>query len=197
MVVRPFLVAFISSVAACKGSVTGAVYAIDSGQPVKVEGHSVFLVSVSDEVRSVLKSVCLDGGAAAWQEKLGAERNRLREMATAYEDSAGAERTARGMSRRWRHLQRLAYNYSDSAMHTNTEPPTVSADLIEKLSIKRASTGANGGYEFTNLPRGQYLVAADIRHEYRWVPVEVSHTRTTADVSESGSQSGCAIAGRL
>jgi hypothetical protein len=183
--------------AACKGSVTGAVYAIDSGQPVKVEGHSVFLVSVSDELRSVLRAVCPDGGAAAWQEKLSAERNRLHDVAAAYEDSAGAERTLRGMSRRWRQLQRLTYTYADSAMHTNTDPPTVSGDLIEKLSIKRASTDPNGGYEFTNLPRGQYLIAADIRHEYRWVPVEVSRARTTADVSETGSQSGCAIAGRL
>jgi hypothetical protein len=197
MVVRPLLVAFSLAITACKGSVTGAVYAIDSGQPVTVAGHAVFLVSVSDEVRTVLKSVCPDGGVAAWQEKLGAERNRLRGVAAIYEDSAGEERTRRGMTQRWRQLKRLSYTHADSAMHTNADPPTIGADLIEKLSIKRASTGENGAFEFSNLPRGQYLVAADIRHEYRWVPVEVSHSKTTADVSETGSQSGCAIAGRL
>lgn len=197
MGIRTLLVAFISSVSACQGSVAGAVYAIDSGQPIKIVGQSVFLVSVSDEVRTALKSVCPDGGIAGWQAKLGAERDRLGAVAAAYEDSATVERTLTGMSRRWRQLKRLAYANSDSAMHTNMEPPTVTGDLIEKLSIKRASTSENGGYEFTGLPHGQYLVAADIRHEYRWVPVEVSRSRTTADVSESGSQSGCMIAGRL
>jgi hypothetical protein len=197
MVVRPFLVALFWGISACKGSVTGAVYAIDSGQPIRVSGHSVFLVSVSDEVRSVLKSVCPDGGVVAWREKLGAEQNRLRRVAANYEDSAADERTLRGMSRRWRQLKRASYVYSDSAMHTTSEPPTIGADLIEKLAMQRASTGDSGGYEFTNLPRGQYLIAADIRHEYRWVPVEVTRFKTTADVSENGSQSGCAIAGRL
>lgn len=197
MVVRLFLVAASLAVTGCKGSVAGAVYAIDSGQPVTVAGHAVFLVSVSDEVRTVLKSVCPDGGAAAWQEKLRAERDRLRGIASTYDDSAGEERTYRGMTQRWRQLKRLSYAYADSAMHTNADPPTIGGELIEKLSIQHASTGENGAYEFSNLPQGQYLVAADIRHEYRWVPVEVSHSQTRADVSESGSQSGCAIAGRL
>ncbi|MEP6492627.1 MAG: hypothetical protein ABJF01_08120 [bacterium] len=197
MVVKHFLLALFALATACRGSIGGAVYAIDGGQPVRVAGHAVFLLSVSDEVRSVLNSACPQGGAAAWLEKVAAERDRLRGVAAVYEDSAGQERGLRGMSQRWRQLKRAAYAYTDSALHASAEPPTVSGELIEKLSIQRASTSSNGDYEFESLPAGEYLIVADVRHDYRWVPVAVSRARATVDVRENSSLTGCTIASQL
>ncbi|HTE44372.1 MAG TPA: carboxypeptidase-like regulatory domain-containing protein [Gemmatimonadaceae bacterium] len=197
MVVKYVVLAIVAGTSACKGSISGAVYAVDGGHSVGVGGQSVYLLSVSDEVRSVLNSACPQDGVAAWQEKLAAERERLRRVAKTYDDSAGDERALRGMSQRWRQFKRLSFSYTDSALRANAEPPTVSGDLIEKLSVKRASTSSNGEYEFESLPPGRYLIVADVRHEYRWVPVAVSRARATVDVRENSSHSGCAIASRM
>jgi hypothetical protein len=76
--------------------------------------------------------------------------------------------------------------YRDSAASMNGQPPPIPGDLVEKLSINRANTGSDGRYVFQQLPPGPYLVATELRDEYRWVPVEVKRSAALADRQAAG-----------
>ena len=179
--------------AGCKGSIEGTVYGTDSPDAIRLSGQPVFLVAASPDVGSALKTVC-PANAAGWTEAIRAERERFSVLATAYADSAKDEFTQRRGSRRWTALIRLMNVYRDSAASMNGQPPPIPGDLIEKLSINRANTGSDGRYVFQQLPPGPYLVATELRDEYRWVPVEVKRSAALADVRPHGSRTTCDVA---
>jgi hypothetical protein len=87
--------------------------------------------------------------------------------------------------------------YRDSAATMDGQPPPIPRDLVEKLSVNRTNTGADGHYAFTELPAGTYLVATELRDEYRWVPVQIGRATSAADVTPKGSQTTCDVARRL
>ena len=60
--------------------------------------------------------------------------------------------------------------------------------------MNRANTGPDGRYVFGPLAPGTYLVATELRDEYRWVPVQVARTKAIADVTPRGSQASCDVA---
>jgi hypothetical protein len=182
--------------AACSGSIEGTVYGTDSATPVRVTGHSVFLLSASNEVTSVLKSVC-PASSADWAERSRRERARFDQLAVAYGDSARDEFALRHGGRRWTALVRAMNIYRDSAAKMDGRPPAIPGDLIEKLATNRVSTNDDGRYTFSNLPPGQYLVATDLHDEFRWIPVQVSRAKRTADITPRASQASCDVARQL
>jgi hypothetical protein len=182
--------------AACSGSIEGTVYGTDGTPPVRVTGHQVFLLSTTDEVTSVLKSIC-PVSASDWAEKSRSERARLQGVATAYSDSARDEFALRHGGRRWTALIRAMNIYRDSAAKTDGRQPTVSGDLIEKLATNRVSTDDGGRYAFSKLSPGQYLVVTDLQNEFRWIPVQVSRAKRTADITPRASGASCDVVRQL
>jgi hypothetical protein len=177
----------------CKGSIEGRVFGTDDAQPLRLSGHLVFLLSTSDEIVSALKSVC-PANTADWNERVRSERERLSQSAAAYGDSARDELAQRRASRRWSALVRMMNIYRDSAARMDGRPPSVPSDLVEKLAVNRANTGDDGRYVFGELAPGTYLVATELRDEFRWKPVQVARTKAIADVTPERSQAGCDIA---
>jgi hypothetical protein len=147
-------------------------------------------------VTSVLKSIC-PANAAAWADQSRSERARLEQAAAAYSDSARDELTLHHGGRRWTALVRTMNIYRDSAVKMDGKPPAVPEDLIEKLATNRVSTGNDGRYVFSGLSPGQYLVVTDIRDEFRWLPVQVSRAKRTADITPRASQTSCDVARQL
>ena len=186
----------VCALTACSGSIEGTVYGTDGDSPVRVTGHEVFLISASNEVTSVLKSVC-PVSAADWAEKSRRERARFEQLAAAYSDSARDELTVRRGGRRWTGLVRAMNIYRDSAVRMDGRPPTIPGDLIEKLATNRVSTDGGGRYAFSKLPPGQYLVVTDLQNEYRWIPVQVSRATRTANITPRASQASCDVARQL
>jgi len=178
---------------ACSGSIEGTVYGTDDAPAVRVSGHQVFLLSTSNEVASVLKSIC-PASAAEWAEKARGERARFEQFAVAYGDSARDEFTLRHGGRRWTALIRAMNTYRDSAAKMDGRQPTIPGDLIEKLATNRVNTDAGGKYAFPKLAPGQYLVVTDLRNEFRWIPVQVSRAKRTADITPRASQASCDVA---
>jgi hypothetical protein len=188
-----FTLALLCAAAGCKGSIEGAVYGTDDSTAVRVTGHPVFLLSTAAEVAAVLKSIC-PANPAEWSERSRAEHARLEQIAAAYGDSARDELALRRGGRRWTSLVRVMNMYRDSAAATNGRQPSVPGDLIEKLAINRVMTGENGRFVFPNLSPGSYLVATELRDEFRWVPVQVSRTKRTTDIMPRSSHSSCDVA---
>jgi hypothetical protein len=183
----------VSAIAGCKGSIEGSVFGTDSPQPLRLSGKSVFLLAASADVGSALKAAC-PSNAAGWNEAVRAERERFGELATAYSDSARDEFAQHRSSRRWTALIRLMNVYRDSAASMTGQPPPIPGDLIEKLSINQVNTSSDGRFAFRELPPGTYLVATELRDEYRWVPVEVKRSTAVADVTPRGSRTTCDVA---
>ena len=190
---RLFVAIGLVTAAGCKGSIEGTVYGTDSPDAVRLSGQAVFLVAASSDVGSALKTVC-PANAAGWGEAIRAERERFGVLAAAYGDSAKDEFTQRRGSRRWTGLVRLMNVYRDSAASMNGQPPPIPGDLVEKLSINRANTGSDGRYVFQQLPPGPYLVATELRDEFRWVPVEVKRSAAVVDVRPQASRTTCDVA---
>ena len=184
------------AITACSGSIEGTVYGTDGTSPVRVTGHQVFLLSTANEVTSVLKSVC-PANAAEWAEQSRGERARFDSLATAYSDSARDELAARRGGRRWTTLVRTMNIYRDSAAKMDGRPPTIPGDLIEKLATNRVSTDDAGRYAFSDLAPGQYLIVTDLHDELRWLAVQVSRGKQTADVTPRVSRSSCDVARQL
>ena len=182
--------------AACSGSIEGTVYGTDGASPVRVSGHQVFLLSTANEVTSVLKSVC-PASATEWAEQSRSERARFEQLAAAYGDSARDELALRHGGRRWSALVRAMNIYRDSAAKMDGRPPTIPGDLIEKLATNRVSTDDAGRYAFSNLSPGQYLVVTDLHDEFRWLPVQVSRAKRTADITPRASGASCDVARQL
>jgi len=190
---RLIVVAGLVASASCKGSIEGSVFGTDSPQPVRLSGQAVFLLAASPDVGSALKTVC-PANAPGWREAVRAERERFGALAATYGDSARDELALRRGSRRWTSLIRTMNMYRDSAASMNGQPPPIPGDLVEKLSMNRANTSSDGHYEFRQLPPGTYLVATELRDEYRWVPVEVRRSTAVADVTPRGSRTTCDVA---
>jgi hypothetical protein len=186
----------VCATAACSGSIEGTVYGTDGTAPVRVSGHLVFLLSTANEVTSVLKSVC-PASAADWAERARNERARLEQIAAAYSDSARDEFTLRHGGRRWTALVRAMNIYRDSAEKMDGRQPTIPGELIEQLATNRVNTDDAGRYAFVNLTPGQYLVVTDLHDEFRWLPVQVSRAKRTADVTPRASQASCDVARQL
>ena len=182
--------------AACSGSIEGTVYGTDGTPPVRVTGHQVFLLSTSNEVTSVLKSIC-PASAAEWTERARGERVRFEALAAAYGDSARDELALHRGGRRWTALVRAMNIYRDSAAKMDGRLPAVPEDLIEKLATNRVSTDDGGRYACPKLPPGQYLVVTDLQNELRWIPVQVSRAKRTADITPRASQASCDVARQL
>lgn len=182
--------------AGCKGSIEGSVYGTDSPQSIRLTGQAVFLLAASSAVGSALRTVC-PANAAGWSEAVRAERERFGALAAAYTDSAREEFAQHRGSRRWTGLIRMMNLYRDSAASMTGQPPTIPSDLVEKLSINRVNTTADGRYAFRKLAPGTYLLATDLRDEFRWVPVEVKRTTTLADITPRGSRTTCNVAAKL
>jgi len=182
--------------AACSGSIEGTVYGTDGIPPVRVTRHEVFLLSATDEVTSVLKSVC-PASATAWAEQSRSERARFEQLASAYGDSARDEFAVRHGGRRWTALVRAMNIYRDSAAKTDGRQPTIPGDLVEKLATNRVSTDDRGRFAFSKLTPGQYLVVTDLQNELRWIPVQVSRAKRTADITPRASQTSCDVARQL
>ena len=191
-----FPIAFSLAVTACSGSIEGTVYGTDDAVPVRVTGHQVFLLSTTNEVTSVLKSVC-PANAADWTEQSRRERARFEQVAAAYSDSARDELALHHGGRRWTALVRATNIYRDSAAKMDGRQPTIPGDLIEKLAMNRVSTNDDGRYAFLNLSPGQYLVVTDLHDDLRWIPVQVSRARRTADITPRASQASCDVARQL
>jgi len=172
------------------------VYGTDGVPPVRVAGHQVFLLSASNEVTSALKSVC-PASTADWAEQSRNERARFEQLAAAYADSARDELALRRGGRRWSGLVRAMTIYRDSAATMDGRQPTIPGDLIEKLATNRVSTDDGGRYAFSKLAPGQYLVVTDLRNEFRWIPVQVSRAKRTADITPRASQASCDVARQL
>ena len=179
--------------AACKGSIEGTVFGTDAEPRVRLTDHSVFLVETSPDVASALDAAC-PANAPDWPEKVRGERQRFDQIATAYTDSARDELARRRGRLRWSALIRMMNLYRDSAARMDGRPPPIPRDLIEKLATKRVNTGDDGRYGFVELPRGTYLVATEVRDEYRWVSVQVARGRIVADITPSRSQTSCDVA---
>jgi hypothetical protein len=177
----------------CKGSIEGRVFGTDDAQPLRLSGHLVFLLSTTDDVATALKSAC-PANAADWNERVRSERERLGQTAAAYGDSARDELAQRRGSRRWTALVRMMNIYRDSAARMDGRPPSVPSDLVEKLAVNRANTGDDGHFVFSELAPGTYLVATELRDEFRWKPVQVARTKAIADVTPQRSQASCDIA---
>jgi hypothetical protein len=177
----------------CKASIEGTVYGTDSAQPVRLSGQAVFLLAASADVASALRSVC-PANAAGWNERVRAERQRLDDLAALYSDSARGEFAQRRGSRRWTALVRTMNTYRDSATRMDGQPPPIPDDLVEKLSMNRTNTGSDGHYAFNELAAGTYLVATELRDEYRWVPVQIGRAKSNADVTPKRSQATCDVA---
>ena len=186
----------ISTLTACAGSIEGTVYGTDGAPPVRVTGHQVFLLSMSDEIAAALKSIC-PANAATWAEQSRSERARLEQLAAAYADSAREELAIRRSGRRWTALVREMNIYRDSAARMDGRQPTIPGDLIEKLATNRVSTDDGGRYEFSKLAPGQYLVVTDLQNELRRIPVQVSRAKRTADITPRASQTSCDVARQL
>jgi hypothetical protein len=181
---------------ACSGSIEGTVYGTDGDAPVRVSGHQVFLLATTNEVASVLKSVC-PANPTDWAEQSRSERARFEQTAAAYSDSAREEFTRRHGGRRWTALIRAMNIYRDSAAKVDGRQPAIPGDLIEKLATNRVSTDNAGRYAFPNLSPGQYLVVTDLHDEFRWIPVPVSRAKRTADITPRASQASCDVARQL
>jgi len=190
---RLIVVAGLVASASCKGSIEGSVFGTDSPQAVRLSGQAVFLLAASPDVGSALKTVC-PANTPGWSEAVRAERERFGALAATYSDSAKDELALRRGSRRWTSLIRTMNMYRDSAASMNGQPPPIPGDLVEKLSMNRANTSLDGHYEFRQLPPGTYLIATELRDEYRWVPVEVRRSTTVADVTPRGSRTTCDVA---
>ena len=187
------IAATLSCVVGCKGSIEGNVYGTDDAAAVRLSGHPVFLVATSTEVAAVLKSVC-PANAVDWKERARAEHERFSQIAASYGDSARDEFAQRRGSRRWSALLRAMNVYRDSAASMDGRPPSIPGDLVEKLAMNRANTGPDGHYIFGPLTPGTYLVATELRDEYRWVPVQVARAKAIADVTPRRSQASCDVA---
>jgi len=183
----------LSASVGCKGSIEGSVFGTDSPQSIRLSGQTVFLVTASADVGSALKTAC-PSNAAGWSEAVRAERERFGVLAAAYSDSARDELAVRRASRRWTALVRMMNIYRDSASSMNGQPPAIPVDLVEKLSVNRANTSPEGRYVFRELPPGKYLIATELRDEYRWVPVEVKRATAVVDVTPRGSRATCEVA---
>ena len=180
----------------CSGSIEGTVYGTDGDPRVRVAGHPVYLLSTVAEVASVLKSVC-PTSAAEWAERSSAERARFEQLAAAYSDSARDELALHRGSRRWTALVRTMNTYRDSAASMDGRQPTISGELVEKLATNRVSTDDRGRFAFSKLTPGQYLVVTDLQNELRWIPVQVSRAKRTADITPRASQTSCDVARQL
>jgi hypothetical protein len=181
---------------ACSGAIEGTVYGTDGTPPVRVTHHEVFLLSATEEVTSVLKSVC-PASATAWAEQSRSERERFEQLAAAYSDSARDELAVRRGGRRWTALVRMMNIYRDSAAKMDGRQPTIPGDLVEKLATNRANTNDDGRYAFSKLTPGQYLVVTDLQNEFRWIAVEVSRAKRTADITPRASRTSCDVARQL
>lgn len=179
--------------ASCKGSIEGSVFGTDSPQPLRLSGQAVFLLPASADVGSALKTAC-PSNVAGWSDAVRAERDRFGALATAYSDSARDEFAQRRGSRRWTALVRLVNTYRDSAASMTGQPPPIPNDLVEKLSINRANTSSDGRFAFRELQPGTYLVATELRDEFRWIPVEVKRSKAVADLTPHESKSTCDVA---
>ena len=169
------------------------MYGTDGDRRIRVTGHPVFLLSTAAEVASILKSVC-PANATEWAERSRAERARFEQLATAYSDSARDELALRRGGRRWTTLVRTMNLYRDSAAATDGRQPTISGELVEKLATNRVNTGDDGRYAFANLSPGSYLVVTELRDDARWVAVDVTRGRRSADITPGASHSGCDVA---
>jgi hypothetical protein len=190
---RYVVLALLCNIAACKGSIEGSVYGTDDAQSVRLSSRPVFLLATSVEVAAVLKSVC-PANAADWIERARSERSRFEQTATAYSDSTRDELALHRGSRRWSILLHMMNVYRDSARGMDGRPPSIPSDLVEKLAMNRATTSSNGHFTFGDVAPGRYLLATEIRDEYRWVPVEVARAKTTADITPRRSQTSCDVA---
>ena len=183
-------------VAACAGSVEGHVYGTDSEQPVRLSEHGVFLLATSSDVAAALRAVC-PANASDWSEKVRSERQRFEQLSNTYSDSARDEFAQRRGSRHWTALVRMMNVYRDSAAGMDGRPPSLPADLIEKLALNRVNTGPDGHYTFGRVAPGKYLLATELRDEYRWIPVEVARGNAVADITPRGTRTSCEIARAL
>lgn len=165
----------------------------DDDPPVRLGGHVVFLLPASPDVESALRAVCPAGGAAAWIETANSERPRFAGAAAAYADSSRVERRRTGRGSEWLRLNGLATVYRDSAGRVERHPPTISPELVAELAATRTESGADGHYEFTHVLPGRYLLAVEIRAEFRWMPVQVQRERVTAVISPRASRTGCEV----
>jgi hypothetical protein len=187
------LVAALITATGCKGSIEGNVFGTDGADAYRLTSHPVFLLTASNDVASALKAAC-PGNDAGWSDRARAERARFDQIATTYSDSARDEFALRRGSRRWTALIRTMNVYRDSASSMDGRPPLFPRELVEKLAMNRANTGANGQYVFADLSPGTYLVATELRDEYRWVPVQVARKKAIADVTPRGSKTSCDVA---
>ena len=190
---RLILTALLSANAGCKGSIEGTVLGTDSPRGIRLSGQTVFLLAASPDLGSALKTAC-PANAEGWGQAVRAERQRFGALAAAYSDSAKAEFSLRRSSRRWAALIRAMNMYRDSAASVNGQPPPIPVDLVEKLSMNRVNTSPDGHYAFRQLPPGTYLVATELRDEYRWVPVELKRETVVANVTPGGSRTTCDVA---
>ena len=153
----------------------------------------MFLLATSSELAAALQSVC-PANSPEWAEKVKSERERLEMLGAAYGDSARDELAQRRASRRWSMLVRTMNSYRDSATHMDGRPPAFPIDFVEKLALNRVNTGNDGRYVFGELAPGTYLVATELRDEYRWVPVQVVRAKSIADITPRGSRTSCDVA---
>jgi hypothetical protein len=188
------LVTALCGAVGCKGSIEGTVYGTDGEQPLRLTGHSVYLVMTSAEVATVLQAVC-PANAADWTEKVRSERARFEQLAIAYSDSARDELARRRGTRRWTGLVRAMNTYRDSGARMDGRPPPIPRDLVEKLAVNRVNTDAGGRYVFAGLAAGSYLVAAELRDEFRWVPAQiVARGKAVANITPRDSRASCDVA---
>jgi hypothetical protein len=59
------------------------------------------------------------------------------------------------------------------------------------------NTDDHGRFAFSKLTPGQYLVVTDLQNELRWIPVQVSRAKRTADITPRASQASCDVARQL
>ncbi|HEY4216766.1 MAG TPA: hypothetical protein VGM67_06485 [Gemmatimonadaceae bacterium] len=183
--------------AGCKGSIEGRVLGTDGDPAVPVTGHAVYLLAATSETASALKAVCPALGAAELTTQANAERQRLTNVSAAYTDSLHDELLGRRDAKRVADLRATMLLYHDSAASVSSEPPPVPSTLIETLALKQVPSGDDGSYAFENVPPGQYLVAVELKDEYRWLPVQVGRRKAVADVRPRVTKSGCEVARAL
>jgi len=126
-----------------------------------------------------------------------AERRRFNGLSVSYGDSLHDELVSRRDRVQVARLRGAMALYHDSATSIVAQLPAVPVGLIETLAMKRVPSGDDGRYVFADVPPGRYLVAVELRDEYRWLPVQVGRSKSTANVSPRGSKEGCEVARAL
>lgn len=194
---RLMLAILVATAGACKGSIEGKVLGTDSEPAVPVSGHPVYLVAASSETAAALKAVCPAMSTAELTAQADSERRRFNGLSASYGDSLHNELVSRRDRNEVARLRLAMALYHDSATSVVAQLPAVPATLIETLAMKQVPSGDDGRYVFADVPPGRYLVTVELRDEYRWLPVQVGRSKSTANVSPRGSKEGCEVARAL